>query len=77
MQKRVSRGYVAIIKAEEIERDRRRKPMELGIKHHSKNCSGICKICGEAFNMITKSHATKHGFSDPDMMIAAGAVRWL
>ena len=77
---RVTREYVAVHKTEQIERVNRRdskKPMVLGIKNHSKNCSGICAICGEAFNMITKAHAAKHGFENPEKMIAAGAVRWL
>jgi hypothetical protein len=77
---RVTRNYVAVAKAEQIERQinqGNKKPMVLGIKYHSKNCSGICAICGEPFSMITKAHATKHGFPDPDTMIAAGAVRWL
>ena len=74
---RVTREYVGKAKAEEIERQGRRRPMMLAIKHHSKNCAGICAICGDAFNMITKAHAAKHGFANPEAMIAAGAVRWL
>ena len=77
---RVTRDFLAVEKAEQIERHHKqatKKPMILGIKHHSKNCSGVCKICGEYFSMITKRHANTHGFSDPDKMIAAGVVQWM
>lgn len=74
---RVTREYVAVSKAEQIERQARRRPMVLGIKRHSKNCSGICAICGQAFDMLTKGHAATHGYANPDAMIAAGVVRWL
>jgi len=77
---RLNRGYVAVAKAEQIERMNQndcKKPVIPGVKHHSKNCSGICLLCGLRFNMITKAHAAKHNFDSPEKMIDAGKVRWM
>ena len=44
-------------------------------KHPTRYHRGICSICGEWCEMITKEHAHRHGFESADAMAKAGIVR--
>lgn len=39
--------------------------------------AGVCRLCGEAFQLITHEHAARHGFESADAMARAGVVDWL
>ena len=71
---------MAYLKSELIEQQNKnpvRKPVIVRVKNHSKNCEGICKICGNSFSMITVSHANRHGYETPEEMIEADVISWL
>lgn len=44
-------------------------------KKRSRWTPGYCTLCREAFQMITKDHAAKHGFKSPDDMAKSDIVR--
>jgi len=75
---KLTRGAIALKKAEAIELQRKKgAAIPPFAKHHSRGCSCVCSICGNALGRLTFAHAEKHGFETPEKMINAGMVRWL
>lgn len=53
-----------------------KKPIRFTVKYHTRWQAGICKICGQPFQMITQEHAHSHGFANADVMAKSDMVDW-
>lgn len=54
-----------------------RRPIIVRSRKHSRWSSGVCKMCGEFFEMITFDHAAMHGFKNPTEMAKKGDINWM
>ena len=76
---RVCRLYIAERTADELESKSVRNGVVYRFKPRTPNSkwnSGICLVCGEAFNCISENHAQKCGFESANAMANSDKVRW-
>ena len=76
---RVCRSYIAERTADELESKSVRNGVVYRFKPRTANSkwnSGICLVCGEAFNCISENHAKKCGFENANAMASSDKVRW-
>lgn len=75
--RRAGRAQIGQTLAGAIETDNKQKSIiKFSTKYHTRWQPGICKICGEPFQMITQDHAHNHGFRNADEMAKSDIVDW-
>ena len=78
--RQLDRRQVSYGKCEQIEIQENRKkkpPLVLRQKKHTRWNRGFCKMCQEPFEYISQDHAKMHGFRNADDMAMSDQVVWM